>query len=235
MKFAYTAQGKTGERKTGIIDAPDRFAAARTVRSQGDFPITIESVDRTKSFGTSFTSLFGRVALHELIIFTRNLSGMLTAGLSLNRALDVLRKQSSNQRLKTVLETLSKKIDAGETLSAGMELFPRVFSPIFVSMVRAGEESGNLSGALTNIGAQLDKAYSLNKKIKGAMMYPAVIISAIILIGILMFMFVVPTLTKTFTEMGVELPASTKFVIFISDTLSNHALLFFVGLFGVGV
>ncbi|HEY4525928.1 MAG TPA: type II secretion system F family protein, partial [Candidatus Paceibacterota bacterium] len=101
-------------------------------------------------------------------------------------------------------------------------------SKLFTSMVRAGEESGNLSGALTDIGENLEKAHSLTKKIHGALIYPVVILGAMVVIGVLMFAFVVPTLAGTFEELGVALPASTQFIVSLGNFFSNHLLLSFI-------
>ena len=113
-----------------------------------------------------------------------------------------------------------------------MEKFPKVFSSLVTSMVRVGEESGNLSESLRVIGVQLGNSYALHKKVKGAMMYPSIVISAMIIIGILMFIYVVPTLTATFKDFESELPKSTQLIIFISDSLAAHTLLTFLFIFG---
>jgi type IV pilus assembly protein PilC len=107
-----------------------------------------------------------------------------------------------------------------------MKKYPKVFSGVFISMVHSGEESGGLPKTLSEIGVTLKKTYELNKKIKGALIYPSVIIVVIFVIGILMMIYVVPTLTATFADIGTELPASTRFIIFISDTLSHNFLMF---------
>ena len=226
MKFTYVAQTKTGERKEGVIEAADRFAAAQAIRTGGEFPINVKESGATNALDLSNIKLFSRVTLHEKIMFTRNLAGMIEAGLSLVRALEVLRKQSGNKKLSDVIEALIRHVNTGGTLSGGMEKFPEVFSTIFVSMVRAGEETGGIVAALKEVGSNLEKAYTLNKKIKGALTYPTIIVGAIILIAVLMFIYVVPTLTRTFTELNIDLPTSTKFIIFISDTLSKHTFLF---------
>ncbi|MDD3662827.1 MAG: type II secretion system F family protein, partial [Candidatus Pacebacteria bacterium] len=166
-----------------------------------------------------------------------NLSGMLSAGLPLTRALTVLEKQSTNKKLTDILRVLIDEINAGGTLSSGMSKFPKVFSNLFVSMVRSGEESGGLPRVLSEVGVTLKKSYDLNKKIKSAMIYPSVIIGVIILIGILMMIYVVPTLTATFKDLGGELPSSTKFIIWLSDSISNNIvgliLVIFFLVFGV--
>ncbi len=229
MKFSYKVYEKNGSVTEGVIDASDKFSAARALREKGGFPLSVTPERKNKGKGLSF-ELFGRVKLHEKIIFTRNLAGMLSSGLSLARALSVLEKQTTNKKFKDVLATLMKEIDSGSTLSEGMRKFPKVFSTLFISMMRAGEESGNLAKSLTEVGLHLEKSYNLNRKIKGAMTYPSIIIGAIFLIGILMFIYVVPTLTKTFKDLGGDLPSSTKLIIWISDNLKDHALLFFGGI-----
>jgi type IV pilus assembly protein PilC len=225
MKFKYKAQTKEGKIIEGVKDSSDKFALARELREAGSVPLSVEEDTGKKKLSFNIT-LFSSVSLQEKIIFTNNLGGMLTAGLSLTRALSVLEKQTKNPALNKVLTSIVEDINRGNTLSDGMKKFPKVFSSLFVSMVHSGEESGGLPQALSDVGINLKKSYDLNKKIKGALMYPSIILVAIFVIGILMMIFVVPTLTKTFKDLGGDLPSSTKFIIWISDTLSHHTLLF---------
>lgn len=229
MLFSYKAKLKNGEIFEGVMESSDRFSLARELRSKGNIPISVQ--EKSKNFldlESMFQRIFSKVSTAELIILTKNLSGMLKAGLSLYRALSVLEKQTKNFTLNKVFVSLSADINSGETFSSALSKFPRVFSTLFVSMVRAGEESGNLPGALTDIGINLEKAHSLTKKIKGALIYPGVILSAMVLIGVLMFAFVVPTLASTFKELGVVLPASTRTIIFLGNFFSNNLTLTFV-------
>lgn len=229
MLFHYRAKTKTGEIIENLEEAKDRFALARDLRVRGNSPISIEEKkEQVDIFLDMFKGLFGRVKIGELIILTKNLSGMLKAGLSLYRALLVLEKQTKNKTLNRILNSISTDINAGDTLSLAFSKFPDTFSKLFVSMTRAGEESGNLAGALTEVGMNLEKANSLTKKVKGALMYPTVIFSAMIVVGILMFAFVVPTLASTFKELGVVLPASTRALVFLGTFFSNNLLLTFV-------
>lgn len=230
MKFSYKARNTAGVVSTGIVEARDRVEAINTIRELGVTPIFVnqKAGGWLGSINISFGG--GSVKLSEKILLTKNLSGMLKAGLSLSRALQVLSRQTKNKYLKKIIETLSETIDKGGTFSDGLAKYPKVFSALFVSMVRAGEESGGMPNALTEIGINLEKSYALNKKVKSAMMYPSIILGAIFLIGILMFVYVVPTLTKTFKELGADLPASTKLVIGLSDLISNHILLLILGI-----
>lgn len=227
MLFTYTARNTTGELVEGVIEEPTKTEAIITLRETGLAPITVtEKKKRT----LTLDGIFKRVKLSEKIIFTKNIAGMLRAGLPLARALVVLKKQTTNNYFKTVLESLIASIDNGETFSAALSKYPNIFSSLFIAMVKAGEESGGLPEALMEVGGNLEKSYNLNRKIKSALMYPMIIIVAIFIIGILMFMYVVPVLTKTFKELEVDLPTSTRIVVWFSDMISNHVGFLFLGM-----
>lgn len=235
MLFKYKAKLQNGEVVEGELEAVDRFSASRELHVRGATPISIETKSKGQSqIEEAFESFFERISTGELVILTKNLSGMLKAGLSLSRAISVLEKQTKNKKLVKVLGVLQGEINAGGTLSSGLAKYPKVFSKLFVSMTRAGEESGNLVGTLGEVGQNLEKADSLRKKVKGALVYPMVIISVMVVVGILMFIFIVPTLAKTFTDLGVSLPRSTQIVLGISKFLSEHTILSFAILFGIG-
>jgi type IV pilus assembly protein PilC len=226
MKFKYKIQNKEGEIIEGFSESPDKFTLARDFREKGDTPISIEEYKNKMGDPSVRKSFLNRVSLSEKVMFTNNLSGMLSAGLSVNRALSILEKQSTNGAFVNVMHDLGEEISKGNTLSEGMKKYPKVFSGIFIPMIHSGEESGSLPKTLKEVGISLKKAYDLNKKIKGAMTYPTIIICAMIIIGIFMMVYVVPTLTKTFKDLGSELPSSTKVIIWISDSISQHILLF---------
>jgi type IV pilus assembly protein PilC len=233
MLFSYKIKTKEGDILTGATESTDRFSLSRELKSHGNIPKSIkQKKDIFFGFLTIFQDMFSKIKNEELILFTKNLSGMIKAGLSISRAISVLEKQTKNKTLNEILISLRHEIDAGGTLSSGLLKFPKVFSNLFISMVRAGEESGNLSGSLSEIGINLEKANSLTKKVKGALIYPGVILSAMILIGVLMFAFVVPTLANTFKELGVELPASTKFIIGLGNFFSEYLILSFAIIIG---
>ena len=236
MLFTYKAKSKTGEITEGVLEAGDRLALARDLRSRGFVPLSI--IEKGGSFTDQlsvFTEMFSKVNASELIILTKNLSGMIKAGLSLYRALSVLKKQTRNPTLSKILISLANDINSGDTFSSGLAKFPETFSKLFVSMIKAGEESGNLAGALSDIGMHLEKSSSLTKKIKGALIYPGVIMGAMVVIGVLMFAFVVPTLASTFKELGIVLPASTRVLIFFGNFFSNNLILTFIIIIGMAL
>ena len=227
MQFSYKARDAQGNISEGTLEAADRFAVAKELRDRNQTPVSVvENKAPGGDFSAKFAEMFGKVKMRDKITFTHNLSGMLTAGLSLYRALEVQKKQNKNPAMDTVLDGLLAGINQGGTLSDGLAKYPKIFSTLFVSMVRAGEESGNLSGTLKEIGVSLEKTYNLNRKVKGALMYPMVILAAMGGIGVLMLMFVVPTLTKVFADMGTELPVTTQFIVNLANFASGQPLLF---------
>jgi type IV pilus assembly protein PilC len=234
MLFFYKAKSNTGDIMEGSIEATDRFAVSRDLRAKGITPISItEKSESLFSVDALFNKLFGKVKISELIIFTRNLSGMLKAGLALSRALSVILKQTRNKKFKEIITDIISQIDTGATFASALSKHPKVFSKLFVSMVSAGEESGNLGPALNEVGMNLYKSHALTKKIKGAMTYPGVILSAMVIIGILMFAYVVPTLASTFKELNVDLPATTKFIIGLGTFFSEYLVFALLGVVGL--
>ncbi|MDO8572851.1 MAG: type II secretion system F family protein [bacterium] len=225
-RFNYKIQNNTGKIETGAIDATDKFSLAAQFRNEGKVVVSIDEFHQKDYLKMEFLNeMLSRIKLQDKIIFARNLSAMINAGLSLSRALGVLERQTTNLKFKKVLQSLTENISKGKSLSDGMKEYPKVFPQLFVSMVGAGEESGNLADSLLIVGNQLEKTYLLKKKIKGAMIYPAIVISAMVVIAILMFIFVVPTLSDTFTSMNVKLPTSTSIIIGISEFLRDHGIL----------
>lgn len=229
MKYFYTAINKEGNKYTGDIDAGSKSEFFNEFKKTGDTLVSVKEGVSALKKPLQF-SLFSRIKTIDKITFARNTANMLEAGLSLSRALSVSERQSGNVKLKSIFAKINASISGGNTFHEALAEFPKVFPSIFVSMVRAGEESGNLSQSLKDISTQMEKTYSLQKKVKGAMMYPSIIFIVMIIIGILMMTYVVPRLTKTFKDLKTELPMSTKFIIAISDFLSAHIFLSF-GLF----
>lgn len=233
MLFSYKVKSNTGEVVTGTMESADRYTLSRELRSRGQTPLAIEEHKKMSLNLDSLLSFMNRVKTSDLILFTKNLSGMIKAGLSLSRALAVLEKQTKNKKFHDIIVALDGEVNQGGTLSSGFAKFPTVFSKLFVSMTRAGEESGDLAGSLTEIGMNLDKAYALTRKVKGALLYPGVILMAMVIIGVLMFAFVVPTLAVTFKELGVDLPPTTRLIIGLGNFFSEHLILSFLIIFGV--
>lgn len=235
MRFKFKAIRKNGERYEGTIEAQNKFSLYNDLKAEGSMLVSAEELadDRFQKFIYKNFAFLGRVSTEQKINFAKNLSAMTKAGLSLSRALSVIERQSKSGRFKVIVEGINNEIKSGKTLSESLKKFPNIFSNLFVSMTKAGEESGSLSEALGNIALQMDKTYKLQKKVKGAMIYPAVIIAVMVIVGILMFIFVVPGITETFKELNTELPFTTQIIISISDFLSANWFLSILGLIAV--
>lgn len=236
--FHYKAINKDGNLEEGSRSSKNEFDLNKELKIE-DLTLISATEIKEDSVESKLSRMFsfGRISIREKIVFNRNLASMIGAGLTLTRALTILERQSKNKKFKGIISSIIEDIKKGSSLSASFLKFPKVFSPLLVAMVQAGEESGKLIESLNTVSEQMEKTYELTKKIKGAMVYPGVIIFAMLVIGVFMMIYIVPTLTKTFVELNIELPASTRFIILISDVLKNHFLLFigaiFVFMFGI--
>lgn len=232
--FTYTAE-KNGEQYHSSAEASDRFALYHIVRHEGGRIISVQEEGGGRINLGRFNTVISRVNEYDKILFVRNLGSMLAAGLPLARALAVLGRQTKNVKLKESIESVAGEVRRGETLNASLAKFPKMFSRLLAAMVRAGEEAGNLPESLTITAEQMERMHVLKKKIRGALIYPSIIVVAIIGIGATMMVVVVPTLAATFKEMHAELPTSTKIVIGMSDFLSNHTILAALIVFFTGI
>ncbi len=186
--------------------------------------ISAKSEENKKGGGTKFSiplPFFSKVSLSERMLFTRNLQVMISAGVSLPNSLRVLEKQAKSRRFKKILSEISKGVVKGENFSSILQRYPNVFSNLYSSMVKVGEESGTLENTLKILTNQMEKEHDLKSKIIGALVYPAVILVAMSGIGLLMLVFVIPKLSQTFADLKVELPPTTKFVIGLGNFVSN--------------
>ncbi|MBP9836529.1 MAG: type II secretion system F family protein [Candidatus Pacebacteria bacterium] len=227
--FKYTGEDQSGNEVSETVTADDRYSVYDIARSNDH---KISSIEESKSF--SFKNLIdidkinyklGRVSGDELVMVTRNLGSMITAGLTVTRALSVIERQSKNQRLKGVIKKVTAKINSGSQLNEALKEFPEVFDDMYVAMVRVGEESGNLAESLKTLSVQMERSSNLTKKIKGAMIYPAIVMTVMVIIAILMMIYVMPQITGVFKNMNMDLPATTVFLINASDFFAEHTLL----------
>lgn len=225
MKFRVVVRKTDGTEEKRVIDAPARFNVYEQVEKEGATVVSLEEGGGGPALPSLDFLPFGKkVSVQERITFTKNLAAMLSAGLTLSRALSVINRQSSNKALKRVVADLENKVKKGSGFHEALSTHPQVFSKLFIAMTKAGEESGTLSDSLATIARQMDSSYTLQKKIQGAMIYPAVIVFAVLVIGVLMMIFVVPTLSATFASLNVELPLSTRIIIGISDFMKNNMI-----------
>lgn len=165
------------------------------------------------------------VPLTQKIFLVQNLSIMLKAGLSLGAALNALKEQTPNKRLKNVLALISERVDKGESFANALKFFPKIFNELFVNMVESGELSGNLEEVLKQLHIQLKRDHELISKVRGAMIYPSVVIIAMLGIGTFVIIFVMPKFVSIFAEFQATLPLPTRILIHLSDLVQTRGLL----------
>jgi len=219
-KYFYTAKSFSGEGKSGILETKDEHQLASILRQEGYILISANLERGKKRFEFSLPS-FGGVSLTEKMMFTRNLRIMIAAGISLPRALETLALQSKSKKFEKALINIAEEIAKGKSFSDALTSHSNIFSELFISMVKVGEEAGTLEDVLKVLTNQMEREYELKSRVKGAMIYPAVIISAMIGIGILMLIVVIPKLAQTFQELNIELPPTTRFVIALGNFLAQ--------------
>ncbi|TSC56892.1 MAG: hypothetical protein Greene071421_402 [Parcubacteria group bacterium Greene0714_21] len=236
--YSYEAISSTGERIGGREVAVSERELGQLLKARG-LVLVQASKEAEKKQGSAFSDFFAGffgVSLAEKLMFTRNLKVMVGAGVALPKALEILTLQAKNKQLRKALEDMRQKIFQGHTLSQTMEAHPAVFSELFSNMVKVGEESGTLGSVLAQLALQMGKQYELKSRIQGALMYPAVILLAMIGIGVLMLVVVVPQLARTFKELNVPLPITTRFVIGLGEFFTQRwyvaAVLFIAGIVG---
>ncbi|MBP7060411.1 MAG: type II secretion system F family protein [Candidatus Moranbacteria bacterium] len=225
-KFFYTAKNATtGETLGGELEAKDEKSLAQDLRAQGLLLTSFKEEEVASSIQVKFFDRFKSVPLKEKMTFTRNLSVMVSSGLTVSRAVHNLSLQTKNKTFKNILESVNDDLQSGKTLSEGLGKYPTVFNELYVNMVYVGEVSGNLEEVLDILALQLEKENDLLSKVRGALIYPAVIVVAMIGIGILMLVYILPKITGVFKDMNVELPVTTQVIMAMSDFIRSHYII----------
>ena len=233
-KYFYTARSLKGEPKSGNIEVKDTHELARILHEEGYILISanLERESKRRVFEISIP-FFDRVSLKEKMFFTRNLRIMIASGLPLPRSLKTLAEQSKSKKFRKAIFNIREEIIKGKNFSEGLSLHPNIFSELFQNMVKVGEEAGTLEKVLKILTNQMERENELKSKIMGAMIYPAVIVCAMIGIGILMLIVVVPQLALTFKELNIELPPTTRLVIFLGTFMAEKWYLMILIVLGI--
>lgn len=227
MQFSYKATNSDGKTVSGSAEVANKAALLALLHKQGLHPILVEA---TKGKGKS-GSLFGpkkKVKLNDLVIFTRQLSTMISAGVPLARSLSALQGDANNPYFREVLGSITKDVESGITLGDAFSKYPRVFSDVYVNMVRAGEEGGILDDILKRLATQVEQDASIRKKIKSAMMYPIVILGITVLAFFGIMLFIVPKLGSILLSLGgpnAKLPVYTQALLSISSFCAKPTIL----------
>jgi type IV pilus assembly protein PilC len=227
LTFSFRAVDAAGGKVVGELESDSRDGVVEALRSRG--LLALEVKEKVKSADVSF-DLFSRVSIQDLALATRQLSTMINAGLALMRALTVLEAQTESKKLKETLVTVRSDIQAGASLSNALARHPKVFTELYVAMIRAGETGGFLEDALVRVADQLESQDRLHRQVKGAMIYPAVVFTVAIGVLVGMLVFIIPVFAGIFTQFGGKLPALTQLVMNASNFCRNF---WFVLVFGI--
>jgi type IV pilus assembly protein PilC len=226
--FSYKTVDQNKHIVQGQLSGKSRDEIAHVLEKRGLTPLVIKSM-------TEISGAQGTLPVVEKMTFCRYLSIMLGTGLSLSEGIDVLRRETKNPLMEKILGDMSYSLEQGQDLSSIFERYPTAFEPYFITLTRAGEMSGKLSEVFKYLESELRSEYSLNSKVKGALMYPAIVFSAMILMGIGMFFFILPQIGRVFLSMNMPLAAPTKFLFTSSIALSKQIVPIMISFVILGV
>lgn len=231
MLFNYEAITETGEKKNGAVDAVSKDLAILSIQRRGLIISSIKEAGRGEGIFQNIT-LFGgeNIRLKDIVIMSRQISTLFDSQVSALKAFYLLSENTTNKALSKILNEVAEDIKGGIYISQALSKHKGVFSDFYVSMVKAGEESGKLTQTFSYLADYLDRQYQLTAKTKNALIYPAFVISVFIIVMAMMFLFIVPKLAAIIEESGVTVPFFTKIIMFLSDFLVNYGIFILVAL-----
>ena len=224
MKFNYQARTKKGEIQAGVVEASSKEAAILLLQKYGLYITYLEEVK--VPFYAWEVKIFKRISLRDIVLFSRQLSIMFSSRVSLVEALVTIASQTKNLEFRERILDLSREVEGGSAFSKALSRHPKIFSSFYISMVKSGETSGKLSESLSYLADHLEREYHLVSRLRGAMIYPSLVIMVASVVLLLMIFFVIPQLTKVFQEAGQPLPIVTQLVIGLSLFLRKWGFLF---------
>ena len=224
-EFAYDGINAQGLLTSGVISAPDVSSAREQLQTRGLLPSSLS--EKAAAGEDSFGSMFKKIKPKSLQVFARQLATMIEAGVSVVAALVTLEEQTDDKYLKEVVGEVRGDVESGMIFSRALARHPKVFNRLFVAMGAAGESSGTLDTVLDRVASQIESETKLRRRVKSAMIYPAVVISFATLVLIFMLMFIVPVFQKVFDELNGQLPTPTRIIIGMSNALRGYWFIIF--------
>ncbi len=234
-EFVWKAKSSAGMVVKGEMTAPNEFAVtARLKRMKFD---NIKVKKKPKDIFENVSFLQPKVPTKEIVIFTRQFATMIDAGLPLIQCLEILANQQQNRTFKNVLTDIKRSVEGGNTLADSLHKHPKIFDDLFVNLVRAGEAGGVLDTILRRLSTFLEKSEALKRKVKGALVYPVVMLIVAVAVVAILLVFVIPVFKEMFAGAGQKLPAPTLFVIGLSEFVRDYIIHMIVvlGLIGYGL
>ncbi len=230
MKYEYRVRDKTGKIINGVLEAENKNTLIESLLHQGYY-LTSLTESKQASWNKELEFDWQKVSTRDLIIMTRQLSTMMAAGLSILKCFKILGEQTANRKLKKAIFTIREDIEAGQALWQAMSRHPRIFSDVYISMVRAGESGGILETILDRLGGYLEREQEISSKIKSASIYPVIISIFAVLVVLFIITSVMPTFVNVFQSSGAELPLLTRILLLTGLFLKRSWLLTLGGVF----
>ncbi len=222
MKYTFKARDWNGKMVKGVLDLHDKSEAMESIKNNGLMLISLAEVKDT-ILGEVYKNFFSRISIKQITTFTRQLSTMMTSGLSLTDSLSLLKNQLDKKSLMSeVLEYTLNNVRGGKSLADGLRKYKKYFGEAYIASIDAGEEAGVLEEVMTKLADNLEKQSEFQGKVKGAMIYPIIVIIGMIAVVIIMMIFVIPKLLGLFTDFGAEMPGSTKALMAISGFFTKY-------------
>ncbi|WP_426566848.1 type II secretion system F family protein [Angustibacter sp. McL0619] len=219
MTFEYAVRDRDGKLVKGTLDAENQGQVVQKLKTLGYAPVSITQANSGMKKELTIPGFGGKVKLKDLAVMSRQFATMINSGLSLLRALTILADQTDSKTLRSALSTVRADVETGQSLSAALAKHPKIFPPLLVNMTRAGEVGGFLDSVLLQIAENYEAEVKLRGKIKSAMTYPVVVFVIAVIAVIGMLLFIVPIFAKMFTDLGGELPAPTRALVFMSHAM----------------
>lgn len=226
MLFKYRAKNIEGKEETGTVEAQSISVATGLLVKKQLFVVDIVPADGKNNIKIPFLS--PKVNLKDKIVFTEQLAVMIRSGLSIDESVKSLQAEASNKTLATALEKVVSDIQSGLQFSVALAKHPKIFDQIYVSIVASGEQSGKLDEVLERLAKQMDKSYDLVAKVRGALIYPAVVTLALVAVAVFVLVFILPKLKSIFIDSGVSMPAITRAIMGLGDLLTNYWYYFLI-------
>ncbi|OGW73607.1 MAG: hypothetical protein A3J81_03675, partial [Nitrospirae bacterium RIFOXYB2_FULL_43_5] len=231
--YSYKVRNQIGEIISGVIDAPNADSVAEQLFSKGYTPIKIEAEEETKSSGESGWQIFDKIKDEDLIVFSRQLATLVTSGISFIRSLDTLAEQTKSRKLRKIIEEIRREVERGSSFSDALAKFPKVFSTLYISMVKVGEEAGVLDDILNRLSSLLEHDATTRARVKAATRYPVIVIISMIIAFLVLTTFVVPKFASLYQSAKVELPFPTRVLIFLNKAIRVYWPLLLAAVAGV--
>lgn len=229
MKFKYLARSIDGKVQSGTVESSGQRSAAALIKAQNLILISLDEDRGGFSIDALMNGLRG-VSSNDVVNFTRQLATMISAGLSLSDSLNILKEQIINAQFKTIIQSVQADVSGGNSFSNSLAMYPDIFDTTYVSLLTAGEASGNLDDILLRLADKLEKSRSFKSKLKGAMIYPVIVVIAMAGVMTVMVVFVIPKLTDMYSSLNIELPLPTQILIGISNIVINYWIFLIIGM-----